>query len=89
MNIRFGRGSFVPFLQLIFWNPFDAEAREHIGVGYGRWPSGDTLAKVLAHGWSNYGFHGVVFGPFEVRYWPRQICYAGIRRGPVVRTDGC
>lgn len=71
MNFKFGRRS----LQFLFWNPLDAEAREHIGFGYGRWPTGNTLAECRKMGWRDFGFHGVVVGPFEVRYWPN-------RRGP-------
>lgn len=85
-NIRFRSTN----TQLIFWNPFDAEDREHIGFGYGRWPGADTLAEIVKNGgWTDFGFHGLVCGPFEVRYWPHQRFYGQLMKEPrsMVRTD--
>jgi hypothetical protein len=58
-------------VQLIFWNPFDAEDREHIGFGTGRWPR-PHIREIMSerHGKPNYGFRAFVCGPFEIRYWP-------------------
>ena len=65
-DLKWGKRS----LQLIFWNPFDPEDREHIGFGVYRWPSGDTLAECRKAGWRNFGFRAITVGMFEARYWP-------------------
>lgn len=63
-NLHIGNRS----LQFILWG---LEDRDHWGFGYGRWPSGQTLADCRAAGWGNFGFRGFVFGIFEIRYWPQ------------------
>ena len=67
-NINIGDRS----IQFIVWSPFDPEEREHIGFGYGRWPTGETLAECQKSGWKDFGFHGFVVGLFELRYWPQR-----------------
>ncbi len=66
LNIPLGEHRQV---QLIVWT---WEDREHWGCGYGRWPTGETLAAVTKHGWTNLGFRAFVLGIFEIRYWPNQ-----------------
>lgn len=69
MKLTIPLGGARRFIQLILWT---WEDRDHWGFGYGRWPTERTRASVMRSGWTDFGFHGIIFGIFEIRFWPDQ-----------------